>query len=198
MIMMKFLKFMAMAAVCSAFAFAVTACDDSSTGASDSEVTSSDSNAKSSASQPASSESKVSSSASTPASSAGKDEGLILRTQGAAENAGIYAFLITLNPKFAAEKGKVEILWFSSETGKEEQVLEYVGDYETNADGKTFNIYCTFNGNIDQNLKNKTELKISATVGATIRGDRLEVYYTPDGGKRELIYKGDKSQFMPK
>lgn len=178
-----------------ACAFTVVACDDSTSASDDhpSAVSSSDEvKHKSSSSRDSdeysSSEEEESASSSSVSAASSSSDGLVKKFTAYADEVGFYNTLVILNPELAASKGKVEIFWFSHNdvSNTEEQVLEYVADYETNSDG-TFKIYCTLNGLIDKNMNANTELKIAATVGATIRGERLEIYYTPDGGKRELV-----------
>lgn len=182
-------------------AIAVTACDESTAASDDetSEISSDAAKSSSSVTQSSPSETKETSSSSVKAESS-SSEGLITRFQSPSDDVGFYATLIILNPKLAAPKGKVEIMWYSHNavSNTEEQVLWFVADYETNESSNTYNIYSTFNGMIEQNNRNQAELKIKATVGATIRGERLEIYYTPDGGEKQLIKTANAEDYKPK
>ena len=204
MIMKQLLKFMAAAAICAAFAFTLSACDDSSTGATDSEITSSDSGnsgdnggsqpASSSDVKPASSETKaVSSSSETKATDA--STGIIKKLKGAADNNGIYSITIELNLNLAGKKGEIEMLYYSKETGTEVQVCDFLAQYEQDASGSTYTTYTFYNGDVNLNLRNKPEIKFTNTFGAATRADRVDIYYTPDGGKKELVRAATADEF---
>ena len=201
--MKQLLKFMAAAAICAAFAFTLSACDDSSTGASDSEITSSDSGnsgdnggsqpASSSDVKPASSESKAASSSSeTKATDASM--GIIKKLKGAADNNGIYTITIELNLELAGEKGEIEMLYYSSETGTETQVNDLVIKYERDASG-TYEVQSFYDGEVYQNRHKQSEIKFTNTFSATTRADRVDIYYTPDGGKKELVRTATADDF---
>lgn len=204
--MKNLLKYMAIAAICAA-AFTFSACDDSSTGASDTEITSSDSGnnggdngndengGKSSAIAPASSESKAASSSSaTKAPDASTD---ILKINGGADEVGIYAIVIRMNMDLAGEKGEIEMLYYSSETGIETQVNDFVLQYERDANG-TYEVHTFSDGEVYLNLHKQSEIKFTNEFGATTRADRVEIYYTPDGGKKELVRTATADEFRGK
>lgn len=198
--MKNFLKYMATAAICTACAFAFSACDDSSTGATDSGITSSDSGnnggdngGKSSAIAPASSESKAASSSSaTKAPDASTD---ILKINGGADEVGIYSIVIRMNMDLAGEKGEIEMLYYSSETGIETQVNDFVIKYERDDYG-TYEIQTFFDGEVYQNKHKQSEIKIINTFDAKTRADRVEIYYTPDGGQKELVRTATADEFF--
>lgn len=204
--MKQLLKFMAAAAICAAFAFTLSACDDSSTGASDSEITSSDSGnsgdnggnnpASSATVKPASSGANtatVSSSSQAKATDASAD--IIKKLKGAADNNGIYSITIELNLNLAGKKGEIEMLYYSKETGTEVQVCDFLAQYEQDASGSTYTTYTFYNGDVNLNLRNKPEIKFTNTFSATTRADRVDIYYTPDGGKKELVRAATADEF---
>ena len=205
--MKNLLKYMATAAICAACAFTFSACDDSSTGATDTEITSSDSGnnggdngndengGKSSAIAPASSESKVASSSSaTKAPDASTD---ILKINGGADEVGIYAIVIRMNMDLAGEKGEIEMLYYSSETGIETQVNDFVLQYERDDYG-TYEIQTFSDGEVYLNKHKQSEIKITNEFGAMTRADRVEIYYTPDGGQKELVRTATADEFRGK
>lgn len=201
--MKNVLKYMATAAVCAACAFAFSACDDSSTGATDSGITSSDSGnnggdngGKSSAIAPASSESKAASSSSaTKAPDASTS--IIKKLNGGADEVGIYSIVIYLNMDLVGEKGEIEMLYYSSETGIETQVNDFVIKYERDDYG-TYEIQTFFDGEVYQNFHKQSEIKITNTFGAMTRADRVEIYYTPNGGQKELVRTATADEFRGK
>ena len=201
--MKNLLKYMATAAICAACAFTFSACDDSSTGATDTEITSSDSGnsgdnggsqpASSSDVKPASSETKaVSSSSETKATDA--STGIIKRLSGGADEVGIYSIVIYLNMDLVGEKGEIEMLYYSSETGIETQVNDLVIKYERDASG-TYEVQSFYDGEVYQNRHKQSEIKFVNTFSATTRADRVDIYYTPDGGKKELVRAVTKDYF---
>lgn len=203
--MKQLLKFMATAAICTAFAFTLSACDDSSTGATDSEITSSDSGnsgdnggnnpASSATVKPASSGANtatVSSSSQAKATDASAD--IIKRLSGGADEVGIYSIVIYLNMDLVGEKGEIEMLYYSSETGIETQVNDLVIKYERDASG-TYEVRSFYDGEVYQNFHKQSEIKFVNTFSATTRADRVDIYYTPDGGKKELVRTVTKDYF---
>lgn len=204
--MKNLLKYMAIAAICAA-AFTFSACDDSSTGATDTEITSSysgnnggdngndENGGKSSAIAPASSESKAASSSSaTKAPDASTD---ILKINGAADEVGIYAIVIRMNMDLAGEKGEIEMLYYSSETGIETQVNDFVLQYERDANG-TYEVHTFSDGEVYLNKHKQSEIKFTNEFGAMTRADRVEIYYTPDGGQKELVRTATADEFRGK
>lgn len=207
--MKNVLKYMATAAICAACAFTFSACDDSSTGATDTEITSSDSGnnggdngndengGKSSAIAPASSESKAASSSSETKAPANTSEGIIKKLQIGADETGIYGTVIELNTSLAGEKGEIEMLYYSSETGIETQVNDFVLQYERDANG-TYEVHTFSDGEVYLNKHKQSEIKFTNEFGAMTRADRVEIYYTPDGGQKELVRTATADDFREK
>lgn len=113
--------------------------------------------------------------------------GYIKRMSCGIEEAGIYAIVITFNMDLMPENGGFRYLYFNNEHGTEEQCCDYEGHYTKNADG-TYNAACTYNGMVDMNYYNKTELKINNTFGAMTRADRAEIYIIDADGVETKIY----------
>lgn len=210
--MKKQLHLLISIAICAFCAFTFIACDDSSTGPSNDDSRSSSSSisesrksseaeqikSSSSAKQSSSSETAEESSSSETAKSSSSEvkvlssssTELIKKVQIAYDDNGIYGISVKMNAEFATEKGEFEMIFYDyyETSGKEEQVLDYFYKYFLNDDGSTYDISTTLNGEIYQNRHKENEFKITETLSARDRPDKVVIYYTPDGGEKTEIF----------
>lgn len=113
------------------------------------------------------------------------EDGFVKKTQYYDDDNGVYAFEIILNDT-VPDKGTIEILFYDYVDGAETQVCDYEAVYERS--NGLYDIYRTFDGNIDVNDHQKSELKVPVTFGATIRAKRLVTTLITEDGTRTELY----------
>lgn len=122
---------------------------------------------------------------------------LIEKIQGASDDSGIYAFIVTLSNK-AADKGSLEYLYYGPKGSAQENeiVCTFTADYYKEESG-TFDIRTYYDGQVNTHLAHKSSVKVDNTFGATVRAGLVIVSYTPDGGEKQEIYRAAAEQFKP-
>ncbi len=110
--------------------------------------------------------------------------GYIKKISKACDENGIYSLIINFNNTIPAN-AEMKFLFYNDETGIETVVCTYQAMYERNADG-IYETKCLYNGDIDVNYHNKTELKIPVTFSATVRAKRAEIYLVENGNEIKL------------
>lgn len=114
----------------------------------------------------------------------------------AADETGIYTTVITLSDK-AADKGVIEMVYCGVKGSPQENSvvntfrIEY---YKEDAD--TFEIKTFYDGEVYQNLRHQTKVKVNNTFSAAVRAGNVTVFYTPDGGEKTEIYKADAESII--
>lgn len=108
----------------------------------------------------------------------------ISKLEGAAEENGIYALIITLSDK-ATEKGQIEYVFYGVKgTAHEgEIVCTYVVDY-FKLDNGNYDITTYYDGELERHTTTKKEVKAGPTFSATVRAEYAVISYTPDGGEK--------------
>lgn len=120
---------------------------------------------------------------------------VIKKVQGASDDTGIYAFIVTLSDK-AADKGTLEYVYYGPKGEAQENsiVCTFRAEYYKEESG-TFDIMTYYDNEIYQHMSHKSEVKVDLTFGAMVRGGNVTVYYTPDGGERTQIYYAEAEEF---
>ncbi|MBQ0102259.1 MAG: hypothetical protein KBT31_05650 [Firmicutes bacterium] len=145
---------------------------------------------------PASDSTSETTSSDTAADPKPEDDGIIKKIQVVSDDVGIYSTVITLG-KNAADKGVIEMIYTGAKgTPQEDSVVNtFRIEYSKDENGK-YDISTFFYGEVYQNQRGKEEVKVVNTFDASLRAGDITVFYTPDGGEKQEIYKADAEQFM--
>lgn len=125
--------------------------------------------------------------------------GYIKKVQCAAEKAGIYALIITLDSSKIADNGTLEYLYYGSKGSAQEGVVvcTYVSNYTKLESGK-YDVHCFYDGKVDMNHYGLDEIKVNCTFGALVRAEYAIISYTPEGGEKQEIGRIFAENHIPK
>lgn len=119
----------------------------------------------------------------------------IVKISGSADEVGIYSIMVRLTNQ-AADKGMIEMVYYGAKGSPQEEsiVNTFRIEYYKEPEG-TFEIQTFFDGVEYQNLHHKDEVKVTNTFGATLRAGSVIIFYTPDGGDTQEVFRADAAYF---
>ena len=118
----------------------------------------------------------------------------IKHIQVISDEVGIYATNIYLSDKISP-KGDLEFVYKGAKNTPQEDdvVATCLLNYWTEPTGYEIRVY--YNGDTYQNYHKQAKIEFVLEFGASVRAGDVSIYYTPDGGAKELIFYTDAACF---